>query len=107
MEAHLTTKGGTPHFPEYLVCIQCTNRRASQHLFFKRHVAEPICSLRVECGDEVWFLRDRSSWWFRWTGCCVTSCGNSFAAARSLLLPPAEKNLPAATAQDRIFLPAS
>jgi cyclopropane-fatty-acyl-phospholipid synthase len=24
-------------------------------------VAEPICSLRVECGEEVWFLRDRSS----------------------------------------------
>src|SRR5579871_6605552 len=36
MEAHLTTKGGTPHFPEYLVCIQCTNRRASQHLFLQK-----------------------------------------------------------------------
>src|ERR1700733_16013629 len=70
-------------FPEYLLCIQRTGERPGQCFYCScRDAQEPFGSPARRYDGQIWFLRDRSSWWFRWTVCCVTSCGNSFAAVR-------------------------
>src|SRR6202142_2752335 len=70
-------------FPEYLLCIQRTSQRPSECFYNRsRDVQEPFGFPVRRCDGRIWFLRDRSSWWFRWTVCCVTSCGNLFAAER-------------------------